>query len=178
MNPSVSILMESDCKCYRFTHEHFAGAHTFHLELEFRIVGKTEVSRKKPLRAMARELTTNSTHIMVSMLYIKSVNTLNLNTTFASKVNFIDKQRTVIELVPWVLKIFMGLELRLPKVNDEGTGCTVRSPHFRKQELIFKPSHLTPITPSTTAQERTQEEFPKYFSHLRGFRLAKVGCTS
>ena len=85
MNPSVSILMESDCKCYRFTHEHFAGAHTFHLELEFRIVGKTEVSRKKPLRAMARELTTNSTHIMVSMLYIKSVNTLNHNTTFASR---------------------------------------------------------------------------------------------
>ena len=77
--------MESDCKCYRFTHEHFAGAHTFHLELEFRIVGKTEVSRKKPLRAMARELTTNSTHIMVSMLYIKSVNTLNHNTTFASR---------------------------------------------------------------------------------------------
>ena len=49
MNPSVSILMGFDCKCkcYLFTHEHLAGAHTFHLELEFRIVGKTEVSRKK-----------------------------------------------------------------------------------------------------------------------------------
>ena len=85
MNPSVSILMEFDCKCYRFTHEHFAGAHTLHLELEFTTVGKMEVSRKKPLRAMAGELTTNSTHIMVSMLYIKSVNKLNHNTTFASK---------------------------------------------------------------------------------------------
>ena len=87
MNPSVSILMGFDCKCkcYLFTHEHLAGAHTFHLELEFRIVGKTEVCRKKPLRARAGELTTNSTHIMVSMLYIKSVNTLNHNTTFASR---------------------------------------------------------------------------------------------
>ena len=48
MNPSVSLLMGFDCKCkcYLFTHEHFAGAHTFHIELEFRIVGKTEVSRK------------------------------------------------------------------------------------------------------------------------------------
>ena len=87
MNPSVSLLMGFDCKCkrYRFTHEHFAGAHTFHVELEFRIVGKTEVSRKKPLRARAREPTTNSTHIVVSMLYIKSVNILNHNNNFASR---------------------------------------------------------------------------------------------
>ena len=51
MNPSVSLLMEFDCKCkrYRFTHEHFAGAHTFHVELEFRIVGKTEVYPEKNL---------------------------------------------------------------------------------------------------------------------------------
>ena len=49
MNPSVSLLMGYDCKCkcYRFTHEHYAGAHTFHVELEFRTVGKTKVSRKK-----------------------------------------------------------------------------------------------------------------------------------
>ena len=25
MNPSVSLLMGFDCKCYLFTHEHFAG---------------------------------------------------------------------------------------------------------------------------------------------------------
>ena len=47
MNPSVSLLMGFNCKCYLFTHEHFSGAHTIHVELEFRIVGKTEVSRKK-----------------------------------------------------------------------------------------------------------------------------------
>ena len=105
MNPSVSLLMGFDCKCkcYRFTHEHFAGAHTFHVELEFRIVGKTEVSGKKNLseqRPENQQRTLPMPHIMVSMFYIKSVNTLNHNTTFASKVNFIDKQRTVIELVP------------------------------------------------------------------------------
>ena len=35
MTLSVSILMAFDCKCkYNlFTHEHFAGAHTFHVEL-------------------------------------------------------------------------------------------------------------------------------------------------
>ena len=90
------------CKCYRFTHE-LAGAHTFHVELEFRIVGKTEVSRKKNLSEQGPEnqqQTQPMPHIMVSMFYIKSFNTLNHNTTFASKVNFIDKQRTVIELVP------------------------------------------------------------------------------
>ena len=65
MNPSVSLLMGYDCKCYLFTHEHFAGVHTFHVELEFIIVGKTEVSRKKNLSQQRRELTTNSTHIMV-----------------------------------------------------------------------------------------------------------------
>ena len=71
MNPSVSLLMGYDCKCkcYRFTHEHFAGAHTFHVELEFKIVGKTEVSRKKNLSEQGL-WTTNSTHIVVSMLYI------------------------------------------------------------------------------------------------------------
>ena len=57
MNPSVSLLMGYDCKCkcYLFTHEHFAGAHTFHVELEFRIVGKTEVSRKKNLSEQGLE---------------------------------------------------------------------------------------------------------------------------
>ena len=59
MNPSVSLLMGFDCKCkrYRFSesHEHFAGAHTFHVELEFRIVGKTEVSRKKNLSEQGPE---------------------------------------------------------------------------------------------------------------------------
>ena len=74
MNPSVSLLMGFDCKCkrYRFSesHEHFAGAHTFHVELEFRIVGKTEVSRKKkPLRARAGEPTTNSTHMIWCQCY-------------------------------------------------------------------------------------------------------------
>ena len=83
MNPSVSILMAFDCKCYLFTHEHFAGAHTFHAELEFRIVGKTEESRKKNLSEQRREPTTNSTHIMVSIVvYIKSINTLNQKTAF------------------------------------------------------------------------------------------------
>ena len=33
MTPSVSILMEFDCKCNLFTYEHFAGAHTFHVEV-------------------------------------------------------------------------------------------------------------------------------------------------
>ena len=47
MTPSVSILMAFDCKCNLFAHEHFASAHTFHVELEFRIVGKTQVSIKK-----------------------------------------------------------------------------------------------------------------------------------
>ena len=57
MNPSVSILMgfNCKCKCYLFTHEHSAGAHTFHVELEFRIVGKMEVSRKKNLSEQRRE---------------------------------------------------------------------------------------------------------------------------
>ena len=58
MTPSVSILMMFDCKCNLFTHEHFAGAHTFHVELEFRIVGKTQVSIKKPLKAK-KERTNN-----------------------------------------------------------------------------------------------------------------------
>ena len=55
MNPSVSLLMGYDCKCkcYRFTHE-LAGAHTFHVELEFIIVGKTEVSRKKTSQSKGR----------------------------------------------------------------------------------------------------------------------------
>ena len=66
--------MGLDCKCNPFTHEHFAGAHTFHVELKFRSVGKTEVPRKNLLE-QRREPTTNSTHIMASMLYIKSVNT-------------------------------------------------------------------------------------------------------
>ena len=89
MNPSVSLLMGYDCKCkcYRFTHEHFAGAHTFHVELEFRIVGKTEVSRKKKTSQSKGRRTNNklNPHNMVSMLYIKSVITLNHNTTFASR---------------------------------------------------------------------------------------------
>ena len=59
MNPSVSLLMGFDCKCKRYwfseSHEHFAGAHTFHVELEFRIVGKTEVSRKKNLSEQGPE---------------------------------------------------------------------------------------------------------------------------
>ena len=59
MNPSVSLLMGFDCKCkrYRFSesHEHFAGAHTFHVALEFRIVGKTEVSGKKNLSEQGPE---------------------------------------------------------------------------------------------------------------------------
>ena len=56
-------------KCYRFTHEHFAGAHIFHVELEFKIVGKTEVSRKKNLSEQrAGKPTTNSTHIMVTLV--------------------------------------------------------------------------------------------------------------
>ena len=56
MNPSVPLLMEFDCKCkcYLFTYEHFAGGHTFHVELEFRIVGKTEVSRKKTSQSKGR----------------------------------------------------------------------------------------------------------------------------
>ena len=58
MTPSVSILMAFDCKCNLFAHEHFASAHTFHVELEFRIVGKTQVSIKKPLRAK-KERTNN-----------------------------------------------------------------------------------------------------------------------
>ena len=58
MTPLVSILMMFDCKCNLFTHEHFAGAHTFHVELEFRIVGKTQVSIKKPLKAK-KERTNN-----------------------------------------------------------------------------------------------------------------------
>ena len=82
MNPSVCLLMGFNC--YLFTHEHFAGAHTIHVELEFRIVGKTEVSRKKNLSEQRREPTTNSTHIMVSiMVYIKSINTLNQKTAFS-----------------------------------------------------------------------------------------------
>ena len=87
MNPSVSLLMGFNCKCYLFTHEHFAGAHTIHVELEFRIVGKTEVSRKKNLSEQRREPKTNSTHIMVSiiiMVHIKSFNTLNQKTSFFS----------------------------------------------------------------------------------------------
>ena len=63
---------------------------------------------------------------MVSMFYIKSVNTLNHNTTFASKVNFIDKQRTVIELVPWVLNLY-GL----------GKGGTYTNPKELKGRLLF-----------------------------------------
>ena len=44
MAPSVSILMAFDCKCNQFTHEHFAGAHTFHVELEFyRSVGNLKL---------------------------------------------------------------------------------------------------------------------------------------
>ena len=58
MTPSVSILMAFDCKCNLFAHEHFASAHTFHVELEFRVVGKTQVSIKKPLRAK-KERTNN-----------------------------------------------------------------------------------------------------------------------
>ena len=54
MNPSVCLLMGFNCKCYLFTHEHFAGAHTIHVELEFRIVGKTEVSRKKTSQSKGR----------------------------------------------------------------------------------------------------------------------------
>ena len=87
MNPSVSLLMGFNCKCYLFTHEHLAGAHTIHVELEFRIVGKTEVSRKKNLSEQRREPKTNSTHIMVSiiiMVHIKSFNTLNQKTSFFS----------------------------------------------------------------------------------------------
>ena len=44
MAPSVSILMAFDCECNQFTHEHFAGAHTFHVELEFyRSVGNLKL---------------------------------------------------------------------------------------------------------------------------------------
>ena len=50
MNPSVSLLVGFDCKCkrYRFTHEHFAGAHTIHVELEFlELLGKRKYQEKK-----------------------------------------------------------------------------------------------------------------------------------
>ena len=76
-------------------------------------------------------------HIMVSMLYIKSVNTLNHNTTFASKVNFIDKQRTVIELVPQVLKIFMGLE----RVEHQSKGTQREALVYRGHILYFSEFH-------------------------------------
>ena len=85
MAPSVSILMAFDCKCNQFTHEHFAGAHTFHVELEFyRSVGNLKLKYpEKNLWEQRREPTTNSTHIMVSiMVYIKSINTLNQKTAF------------------------------------------------------------------------------------------------
>ena len=62
----------------------FVGAHSM-LNWNLEVLGKLTYPGKKNRRARAGEPTTNSTHIMVSMLYIKSVNTLNHNTTFASR---------------------------------------------------------------------------------------------
>ena len=73
------------------------------LNWNLELLGKQKYPEKKNLSEQVPEnqqQTQPMPHIMVSMFYIKSFNTLNHNTTFASKVNFIDKQRTVIELVP------------------------------------------------------------------------------
>ena len=49
------------CKCYLFTYEHFAGAHTFHvLNYNLELLGKRKYPEKKPLRARAGEPTTTN----------------------------------------------------------------------------------------------------------------------
>ena len=55
---------------------------------------------------------------------------------------------------------------------------TIPSLPETRVNIQTKPPHTNHAINNGTAQKRTLEEFPKYFSHLRGFRLAKVGYTS
>ena len=82
---TLSILMGFDFKCNLFTHEHFASDHTISsmLNWNLKVLGKPRYPEKN-LSEQRREPTTNLMHIMVTMLYVKSVNTLNQNTLFVS----------------------------------------------------------------------------------------------
>ena len=77
--------MGFDFKCNLFTHEHFASDHTISsmLNWNLKVLGKPRYPEKN-LSEQRREPTTNLMHIMVTMLYVKSVNTLNQNTLFVS----------------------------------------------------------------------------------------------
>ena len=82
---TLSILMGFDFNNL-FIHEHFASAHTIYSTLNWnsKVLGKPRYPEKN-LSEQRREPTTNLLmHIMVTMLYVKSVNTLNQNTLFVS----------------------------------------------------------------------------------------------
>ena len=92
---TLSILMGFDFKCNLFTHEHFASAHTISsmLNWNLKVLGKPRYPEKN-LSEQRREPTTNLMHIMVTMLYVKSVNTLNQNTPFVSSTILLSSENS------------------------------------------------------------------------------------